>query len=340
MCIRDRQPGSREQGALLAVVDYNDQIMEGVHLYNLCVHCGLAMGGKLWWNREEGTDYCPSVFWAKDANEEAFKKKTSKYKSGMAYWRCLLEWKQLQEAMEWEKENIRPGERRMWATEMWDHNVKTFGEDWRKWPVPGCGKAFSPYKFGPSMVLIIDSGDGKMMSIQAARPPTLIDDALKSACVKNVKRYVKDLDLKLIWRFLPTAYPLDSAYAHDDVWSGKKYLGVNKYPLDQWKQSKRPYLDETGWLVFSLILAAGNVDPTMLRLANIAIGMYDRDPKTVEYNAQKSEKKLLYSAWEKEKMGIKIPNSPREAVQQFPYENPQLKLAELMANQAEPPVWG
>ena len=89
-----------------------------------------------------------------------------------------MEWKQLQLAMEYEKANITPGERRMSATEMWNYNVEVFGDDWKKWPVPGCCKAFSPFKFGPSMVLIIDNGDGKMMSIQAARPPTLIDDAI------------------------------------------------------------------------------------------------------------------------------------------------------------------
>ena len=135
----------------------------------------------------------------------------------------------------------------------------------------------------------------------------------------------------MIWNFLPTAYPLDSAYAHDDNWTGKKFLGVNKYPLDQWKQSKRPYLSTTGWLVFSLILSAGNVDPTMLRLANLAIGMYDMDPNKVAANAEKGEKKLMYAAWEKKARGMTIPSSPREAMRQYPYENPNMKLTDLVA---------
>ena len=77
------------------------------------------------------------------------------------------------------------------------------------------------------------------------------------------------------------------------------------------------------------------MDPTMVRLANIAIGMYDRDPKKVESNAEKGEKKLINAAWEKKQRGMTIPNSPREAMQQYPYENPQLKLTDLVANQAD-----
>ena len=71
-------PGSKEQMQLLAVVDYNDEIFNGAHLFNMCTSCGLAFGGKLWWNRDVGTHYSGLQLMHLEINEEAFKKKVSK----------------------------------------------------------------------------------------------------------------------------------------------------------------------------------------------------------------------------------------------------------------------
>ena len=59
--------------------------------------------------------------------------------------------------------------------------------------------------------------------------------------------------------------------------------------------------------------------------------MYDMDPNKVAANAEKGEKKLMYVAWEKKARGMTIPSSPREAMRQYPYENPNMKLTDLVA---------
>ena len=135
-------PGSKEQMQLLAVLDYNDEIFNGAHLFNMCTNCGLAFGGKLWWNRDVGTHYSGLQLMHLGINEEAFKKKVSKKKSGKSYYRCLCEWGELKECVESEK-MMGNG---TWAQEVWSHNVKAFGDDWTRWPIPGCGKGFIPYK--------------------------------------------------------------------------------------------------------------------------------------------------------------------------------------------------
>ena len=81
------------------------------------------------------------------------------------------------------------------ATKMWNHMVKEFGEDWREWPIVGCGARFMPYKYGPSMVLVMEVNEGEFVSVLAERPPTLIDEAFKATRVISYRQVMEHLVL-------------------------------------------------------------------------------------------------------------------------------------------------
>ena len=76
------EPGSELQAALYHVTDHEDQIVPGVGLFNCCTHCGLAFGGKLWWNRDLGTAHAPEALSHLEITLDAFQRKTSKIKAG------------------------------------------------------------------------------------------------------------------------------------------------------------------------------------------------------------------------------------------------------------------
>ena len=87
-------------------------------------------------------------------------------------------------------------------------------------------------------------GEGRYESIAVVRPPTVIDDALKKTCCMNVVKVVKTLDLGMIWDWLPMAFPLDKAYADSDTFTKKVFMGINRYPLEEWKKTDRPFMAE------------------------------------------------------------------------------------------------
>merc|ERR1712194_95731 len=161
------------------VLDNEDQIVPGVGLFNCCTHCGLAFSAKLWWNRDEGTAYDPKMLSTLEVcTKEAFEAKTSKPNAKSHYWRCLLEWKQLEQAMLAEKASKRQNGS---ATQMWDNMVESFGEDWKTWPISGCGRGFKPYGRGPSMILEMELEEDKHVSLLAEQPPEILNIAFKEA---------------------------------------------------------------------------------------------------------------------------------------------------------------
>ena len=318
--------GSREQAELLAVLDYSDEVCEKTWLFNMCTSCGLAFGAKLWWTRDTGTLYHPSKLMHLVSNVEAFEKKTSRRRNNKAFYRCLCEWDDLRKCMETEKE-IQKGS---WATAMWDYNVKTFGEDWREWPIPGCGKGFVAYANGPSMVLIIQAGD-EFESIQSVRPPTVIKDAIYNYRCSQVKEVVQNLDLTMIWNWLPAAFPLDAKYADTAGFTGKKFLGINKYPLAEWKAGKRKYMSEQSWVVFAMMMAAGSEDAGMQKLMQIAIGLYEKGEDVCR---DLGEKKVLSKAWYKVDGGAVVPSTAKEVLEHYPIVHPEITKSEMLERTA------
>ena len=310
------QAGSREQAELLAVLDYSDEICDGMWLFNLCTSCGLAFGAKLWWQRDIGTSYHPTRLMHLEQNYDAFTKKTSKRKNNQSFYRCLCEWAEAKKGMEIETEHQRPD----WATKMWNYNIENFGPNWEEWPIPGCGAGFKPFSNGPSMVVVLKVGDG-YDSVQAARPPTVIHDTILAYRCDQVKQYVKNLDVAAIWKWLPAAFPLDSEYAENAGYTNKKFLGINKYPLSDWKTGNRPYLSETSWIVFTMILSAGSEDPQLIEMMDIAIGMYERDGAI---NREIGKKKLVSKAWYRKQAGAVVPKNATEVLQNYACEHPTI----------------
>ena len=92
------EPNSKEQHQLVSCLDYEDLLWPGAGCFNLCTHCGRAFGGKLWWNRDIGSGFTREKLSHLDVAHEAFTQKTSKAKSGQCHYRCLVEWKQLEQA--------------------------------------------------------------------------------------------------------------------------------------------------------------------------------------------------------------------------------------------------
>ena len=181
---------------------------------------------------------------------------------------------------------------------MWNHMKRTFGEDWRQWPIPGCGAGFSPWKNGPSMVLVMCVG-GEWISIQAERPPTVIEDAFKNMQLMNFAQVEQNIRLDLLWDWLPNAYPMDPKYADVDGYTNKRFLGVSRYPLDRWERDGRPYMTDQSWIVTAMLIAAGESSEKMKNLMMVAFGMYSDDPKTVERNRGFNEDRLRKMCWEK-----------------------------------------
>ena len=92
------ESGSKEQHQLVSCLDYEDLLWPGAGCFNLCTSCGRAFGGKLWWNRDIGTGFTREKLQHLGIADEAFTQKFSKAKSGHCHYRCLVEWKQLEQA--------------------------------------------------------------------------------------------------------------------------------------------------------------------------------------------------------------------------------------------------
>ena len=53
------------------------------------------------------------------------------------------------------------------AIKMWDHMMLTFGNDWKEWPMVGCGAGFAPFRNGPSMLLEMEVNENEFVGIVA-----------------------------------------------------------------------------------------------------------------------------------------------------------------------------
>ena len=51
------KPGSQQQAVLVQKLDYEDQLIPNMGLFNMCTHCGLTFPGKLWHECKIGTKF-------------------------------------------------------------------------------------------------------------------------------------------------------------------------------------------------------------------------------------------------------------------------------------------
>ena len=204
-------PNSAQQQALYYCLDHDDRLIEGMNCFNVCTCCGLSFSGKLWWSRILGTGFKPEQLENLSVSWDAFTKKESASKNTKYHWRCLVEWRQLKQAMQAEADaKIEMGP----ASRMWDHMCLTFGCCWEKWPIIGCGAGFVPYKKGPSMAVEMEFEKDKFMSVLTERPPTMIDEALKATKIISYQQIAKTLDFVKLFNWLSNVFPMDPEFAY------------------------------------------------------------------------------------------------------------------------------
>ena len=286
------EPGSKAQAALYNVLDNEDHIVPGVGLFNCCTHCGLAFSAKLWWNRDEGAAYDPKMLGNLDVNKEAFEAKTSQMKAGQHYWRCLLEWKQLEQAMLAEKASKRADGP---ACQMWKHMIENFGDDWKTWPISGCGRGFKAYGRGPSMILEMEVEADNHVSLLAERPPEILNMAFKEAKIVAWKVISANLNLVELFDWLSNTFPMDKEFGTKG-WNGKSIKGVNSFPLEKWNETNREFMTTKSWIRFAFFLAAGHDSVAMNDLRQLAHGVEDEDDAKELANGNLGKVKVLKMA--------------------------------------------
>ena len=179
-------------------------------------------------------------------------------------------------------------------------------------------------------------GDGRFESVAATRPPTVIEDAFKKTKCASVAKVIRKLDLGMIYDWLPATFPLDRAYADVDRFSNKVFLGINKYPLDEWKKTSRPYMSDVSWVVFALLLAAGKTEePGMEHLMEMALGMYERDPKEMEYSRTLSVKNVRKRAWERYQDKANYPQDMKQVMEVFNVPHQTVSKEDLQQTESD-----
>merc|ERR1712153_28175 len=197
--------------------------------------------------------------------------KPSNPKSKSPYYRCLLEWGQLERAMNAEK---RLGKTNGCATQMWDNMVAGFGEDWKTWPIKGCGRGFTPYANGPSMIWEMEMEEGNHLSLLAERPPDILNHAFKEAKLVAWNALKKKVNFTEIFDWLSNTCPMDKEYVTRG-WNGKAIKGVNSFPLELWNNSRREYMTVKSYINLAFFFAAGHDSVVMNDLRNLAHGVED-----------------------------------------------------------------
>ena len=114
------------------------------------------------------------------------------------------------------------------------------------------------------------------------------------------------------------------------------FLGINRYPLEEWKKTSRPYMADVSWVVFALLLAAGKTDePGMAHLMEMALGMYERDPKDMEYSRTLSEKNIRKRAWERYQDKANYPQDMKQVMEVFNVPHQTVSEEELKQTESD-----
>ena len=198
---------------------------------------------------------------------------------------------------------------------MWDSMVAGFGEDWKKWPIKGCGRAFTPYSNGPSMILEMEIQEGHHISLLAERPPDIINHAFKEAKLMAWNELKKEarftINFAEMFDWLANTFPMDKEYVTKG-WEGQVITGVNKFPLDLWNKSSREYMTQRSWTGLAFYVAAGHDSPVMHDLRNLAHGVEALTNDQELTNGNLGKKRVLIMAAEKCKQGNFPPRTSAE----------------------------
>ena len=125
---------------------------------------------------------------------------------------------------------------RQWTTSMCEQH----GSDYKLWPRIECGARFSPFKRGESQVAELRLEDGSWTAFSAERMPHILDDEIKKAHAEFYKAstFLCADDLQDI---IPITFPMTH------VLTGPDFVGIAKYPIDDWVASGEPKITSAGW---------------------------------------------------------------------------------------------
>ena len=213
-----------QQVAYLKALDFVDALGPRLRLYNVCrartnynmekgchCSCGMAFPAKMW----------------KRPNKTAWK------------WICQVDW----EPLVIEKEKYPEDE----MLEKWVNDlVNQYGDDWKKWPQPGCNSNFRPWRNGASMVVELKMGPNEWTSFMAERLPEELDDEIKKVHA-NYFLAQKDLTADELLDVLPIQFPM----AHNF----QGFPGIARYPVDAWEEAGAPMFTVKSWAKLAMKVA-------------------------------------------------------------------------------------
>ena len=178
----------------MKALDYEDVIVRGWHVYNLCraktregctKTCGLYFPGKLWSRPNKN-------------NWKFF---------------CCLDWDILIEHKDTSDECAR-----------WVGNLRKEYGDKENWPQIGCGSKFVPWKRGPSMVAELMMEDGTWSSFLCERPPNKLVDAIFAKMLEFFDAAAQ-LQPDQILDMIPITFPMKNIL-NTDLYPGVGYFNV------------------------------------------------------------------------------------------------------------------
>ena len=165
----------------------------------------MAAPGKLWWEKRNGAMLDPRVL------EQVLEMPASAFckGAGTSNWKCIIEWGLLDGMCEDEDEMKIKGGACMMKKQMTEH----YGEDWRTWPIIGCGRKFRPFANGCSMVVELDEkGNGNpkdFVAMAADRLPDLVDNAVKKARWLTLRGFMKNSkNVHELFKLIPVTLPM------------------------------------------------------------------------------------------------------------------------------------
>ena len=123
-----------------------------------------------------------------------------------------------------------------------------YGQDHTTWPHIGCGARFSPFKRGESQVAELRLEYGSWIVFSAGGMPQILDDEIKKVHAEFCKAstHLCADDLQYI---IPVTFPMTH------VLSGPDFVGIARYPIDDWVASGEPKITSAGWVKLCIKIA-------------------------------------------------------------------------------------
>ena len=205
-------------------------------------------------------------------------------KEGKFGWKCLAEWQLVCEAMQ-DEVNVK-GLVDGPVKELYKAMEAEWGPDHLQWPIVGCGQGFNPSKDVPSMTFNVELEDG-WKAIMSERLPTVLDDAFKSARLMSMSELCDGLNVELIFKWLPMAFPQGFNVA--EARTGRPIHGVAQYQIEKWKQPGRPYMTVEYWIKCCMIVGEGK--PKLAENVEVAEMFEDTNHEDHKYNLKNMRKR-------------------------------------------------